>query len=320
MGDSHSKMTTGPASGGPTILGGRRASPALSTGLCRRIQSAVTSALRQVVEIDDPDFADLSQLSLENIIRSFEQGRFLGHCSPERWAATVTRNTAIDEIRCRQRRRRLFEQASDAEDCPVEVNSEGLADARHTVERVTSAMDGLGPDKANVVFLHDALGYELREVADILTTSVAAAQSRLVRGRRKIVKAFTDPTGRGFPDQIGSRVSPDHSRREQRSAPPVHSAGDEKRCAAAPSVTSSHALQPGCSPLPGQAQKTPGCSRRLLLGVRAPLDSGDGGPRGDKHHERGPARTDRSEQRPRSDSPEIGRCSASAESVRRGWR
>ncbi len=58
-----------------------------------------------------------------------------------------------------------------------------------------SALLGLGAQKANVVFLHDVLGHELSDVAGILKISVAAAQSRLVRGRREIIEQIDAPPG-----------------------------------------------------------------------------------------------------------------------------
>ncbi len=50
------------------------------------------------------------------------------------------------------------------------------------------AMSQLTPGKAEVVYLHDAFGHQLPEIASALGISVAAAQSRLVRGRKEIVR------------------------------------------------------------------------------------------------------------------------------------
>jgi DNA-directed RNA polymerase specialized sigma24 family protein len=84
-----------------------------------------------------------------------------------------------------------------------DLGPERLTDLHETLERVNRALRGLGPKKARVVYLHDVLGYQLEEVATMLGTSVAAAQSRLVRGRREIIETIgpeSDPIvrrGRG---------------------------------------------------------------------------------------------------------------------------
>jgi hypothetical protein len=62
------------------------------------------------------------------------------------------------------------------------------------------------PDRAQAVFLHDVLGHELAEIAVMEDISVAAAQSRLVRGRKDLYKrlGMTAAPGLGLP---GSSVS-----------------------------------------------------------------------------------------------------------------
>jgi RNA polymerase sigma-70 factor (ECF subfamily) len=46
----------------------------------------------------------------------------------------------------------------------------------------------MDPARAEAVFLHDVLGHELAEIAVITGATVAAAQSRLVRGRKELLE------------------------------------------------------------------------------------------------------------------------------------
>ena len=136
------------------------------------------------------------QSSLVNVLLTFNRGKFRGDCPPGGWAAVIARNVAVDAIRARARERRMFQHGwdtalTDDRSLPaVDLGPERLTDIRLTLDCVNHALSGLGPKKARVVYLHDVLGYELGEVATMLGTSVAAAQSRLVRGRREIVETL----------------------------------------------------------------------------------------------------------------------------------
>ena len=169
------------------------------------------AVLRRLVGTEDPEYEDLVQSSIENVLVTFERGKFRGDCPKGGWAAVIARNVAIDAIRARRRERQLF--ARDAADlvaadsvrgADAKMGPEHLTGVQERLHRVKSAMLGLGAQKANVVFLHDVLGHELSDVAGILKITVAAAQSRLVRGRREIIEQMDAPPGRGTAAPRGS--------------------------------------------------------------------------------------------------------------------
>ena len=61
------------------------------------------------------------------------------------------------------------------------------------LERVRTMLARMKPERAETVFLHDVLGHDLAEIALLTRVSVAAAQSRLVRGRRELRHRLADP-------------------------------------------------------------------------------------------------------------------------------
>jgi RNA polymerase sigma-70 factor, ECF subfamily len=166
----------------------------------QNVRTAVRAVLRRLVGAEDPEYEDLVQSSIESVLVSFDRGKFRGDCPQGGWAAVIARNVAIDAIRARRRERRLFARdeadlaaAESVEGADTKMGPEHLTGVQERLHRVQSALLGLGAPKANVVFLHDVLGHELPDVAGILKISVAAAQSRLVRGRREIVERMDAP-------------------------------------------------------------------------------------------------------------------------------
>jgi RNA polymerase sigma-70 factor, ECF subfamily len=188
----------------------------------KSVRSTVDTVVRRLVGSTDPEYEDLVQSSLVNVLATFDGGKFRGDCPPRGWAAVIARNVDVDAIRARARERRVIAHDGDAvadeQGHAAGLGPERLTDLHETLERVNRALRGLGPKKARVVYLHDVLGYQLEEVATMLGTSVAAAQSRLVRGRREIIETIgpeSDPVVRRGRSAIDGEARP--RRRKPRS-------------------------------------------------------------------------------------------------------
>jgi RNA polymerase sigma-70 factor, ECF subfamily len=152
-----------------------------------RLHPVVDRTLARIMGGRGSDHEDLVQAAFEQIVTTLMRRRYAGACSLSRWGSVVATNVGVSAIRRRVRERRCIDHGS------VEPPS-GWPDAgralspteRLDLQRVQAALARMDPKKAEVLILHDVFGHQLSEIAVLTNVSVAAAQSRLVRGRREL--------------------------------------------------------------------------------------------------------------------------------------
>jgi RNA polymerase sigma-70 factor (ECF subfamily) len=147
------------------------------------VRPTVERAIRRLLGPADRDHEDLAQQAMIEIVTSID--RFRGDCALDGWASTITAHIVYNHIRRRTTERRLF-GALPLEDLPAPSSGPGEALRRSTLRRILMHLDQIDPSKAWAYVLHDVCGYDLQEIAEITKSTVAAAQSRLVRGRREL--------------------------------------------------------------------------------------------------------------------------------------
>jgi RNA polymerase sigma-70 factor, ECF subfamily len=185
------RLVPSPRSAGPSIddaaiLAALRAGdPAAASALHARVRPVVEATIRRLLGRADSEHDDLAQVSLIEVVRSLD--RFRGECSLDTWVSRVSAHTVFKELRRRRVEHAVFDRStpSDGADSRGGDLEESTLE-RSLVARVREHLDAMSPDRAFTVVLHDVCGHDLREVAEIMDVSVAAAQSRLVRGRREL--------------------------------------------------------------------------------------------------------------------------------------
>jgi RNA polymerase sigma-70 factor (ECF subfamily) len=163
----------------------RSADPSAATALHDRVRPQVDRTITRLLGRRDPDHADLAQLAMIELVYTID--RYRGECSLDAWTSTLTARVVYKQIRKRQTERRIL-GTLDAEDYVARSapSTDREAVARDLMLRVRKHLDAIEENKAWTFLLHDACGYDLQEIAQITGVSVAAAQARLVRGRREV--------------------------------------------------------------------------------------------------------------------------------------
>lgn len=157
--------------------------------LYSRLSRVIDATLSRVIGQGQSDHDDLVQACFEEVVRTLYKGQFKGRCRLTSWAASIACHIGLNAIRSRKTERGIFDRAENVEDSGLRHEARGpeqALEARAQLRQLRAALATLSPGRAEAVLLHDALGYDLAEVAALTSSSEAAVQSRLVRGRRDL--------------------------------------------------------------------------------------------------------------------------------------
>ena len=194
---SRAVLTLVPSSAAPVRNGGRsdvellagvrRGDPSMAEDFYWRVKPVVARTVRRLLGRLDQDGDDISQLTMMQLIEAVP--RYRGDCPLDAWVSAVSANVIYKHIRRRRLERTLFSAVPFDDDIApwygTRTTSNALA-TRELAARVGEHLAAMNAERAWAFLLHDVCGYALAEIAGICQISPAAAQSRLVRGRREL--------------------------------------------------------------------------------------------------------------------------------------
>lgn len=140
------------------------------------------------------DVDDLVQLVFLNVFNSI--GRFKGESAFSTWLFRITVNVARQEIRLKNRYRRLGQAVYDASRIrsqTIEYTPERRMDAE---QQIYSILNKLSAKKRESFILYAYEGYSLEEIAELLGSSVSTIGSRLQSARKEIINVLAYRRGK----------------------------------------------------------------------------------------------------------------------------
>jgi RNA polymerase sigma-70 factor (ECF subfamily) len=178
------------------VVGIERGDPEAAELLYDRFGGVVAATLLRVLGRRDVDHDDLVQTAFEQLFVSLARGRFGRACSLKSWAVSITTNTALNALRKRRTERRYVEPEHESHSFQIAAHT-GDPERATQVAWLREELAKLAPQTAEVIVLFEVMGCELTEIASVTGLSVAAAQSRLVRGRAELRSRLDARAARG---------------------------------------------------------------------------------------------------------------------------
>ena len=152
----------------------------------RRAQADVWRLCRYLS--DDGDADDLAQEALMRALRALPA--FRAEASARTWILGITQRTCADNVRRRQRRRRLIERVTTTWQEQPAADHAGLFAVNQLVET-------LDDDRRAAFVLTQIIGVSYDEAAAVLDCPVGTIRSRVARARQQLVTAMVDGAGNG---------------------------------------------------------------------------------------------------------------------------
>jgi RNA polymerase sigma-70 factor (ECF subfamily) len=163
-----------------------------------RLVRVVDATLYRMLGGRGSDHDDLVQSAFEEIVSTLRRHRFAQACSLTSWAGAISARVALRAIRKRRRERNVIDRNERVsgiyDDCASRVDVERDVATQREFERLRATLAMMHPDRAEAVILYHLLEHDLATIAAMLDISVAAAQSRLVRGRRELQQYMAEAT------------------------------------------------------------------------------------------------------------------------------
>jgi RNA polymerase sigma-70 factor (ECF subfamily) len=154
-----------------------------------RLFHVVDRGVYRIMGSRDFDHHDLVQATFEQIVLTIRRGSYGRGCSLQTWATAIASRVGLNALRARRRERSALDTVANYELPQLTTRDvEAELDARAEIERLRTELVAMKAVQAEAVYLHDVLGYELTDIATITGASIAAAQSRLVRGRKELLR------------------------------------------------------------------------------------------------------------------------------------
>jgi RNA polymerase sigma-70 factor, ECF subfamily len=163
---------------------------------------SIARSLQRVLRRAGSDYEDLVQITFERVMRAIVESQGESVINLCAWASGVAAHVALDALRSRVRERGMFRADDPASgDSILELASSSSTErdleARRELRVVEEVLGRMKDAFATTVVLHDMLGHDLAETAALTNVSVAAAQSRLVRGRKELLRRLDQRLNKG---------------------------------------------------------------------------------------------------------------------------
>jgi RNA polymerase sigma-70 factor, ECF subfamily len=173
-----------------------RGDASIAGALYDRLYPLVDATLFRMLGARGADHDDLVQASFEQIVKTLTERRFARACSLRTWASSIAANVGLNALRSRVRERKVVDRRETSAEAGTRTvareDPEHDLALRRELQRARDVLRTMNQQRAEVLVLHDVLGHDLAEISALLGVSIAAAQSRLVRGRRELKQRFDE--------------------------------------------------------------------------------------------------------------------------------